>query len=240
MNVTAPRTDVHRRIDQHLDAVDAALQRSGLGRAERRQIVDDLEAQIQEMLASRAGPGATLADLEAVLAELDPPEAYAEAPHVAGERDEIPSEPPRLCRRALRSVLLTPLALIGLGVVLLVARHFAMRNAPGVQVGFGWLTLFFIPALVAIGTTALGLKALSEIRASRGRLCGLPLALTGALLWPLALLTLVVVLGVRGLFAALIDDLTRTQLSAITWTGLVVALAVDYFLVLKAWRAVKS
>ncbi len=69
--------DVRGRIDAHLDAIDVALSAAGMSRNERRSITDDVEAQVLEMLSSRAGQAPTLADVEAVLAELDPPEAYA-------------------------------------------------------------------------------------------------------------------------------------------------------------------
>ena len=74
-----------QRIDRHLDAVDQALQAGGVGRGERRQIADDLQNQILEMLAARAGKTPKLADIEAILTELDPPEAYG--------RDPITSSP---------------------------------------------------------------------------------------------------------------------------------------------------
>jgi hypothetical protein len=70
------------RLDGHLDAVEGVLARAGHTREQRRGVVDDLEAQILEMLGERsASPG--LADVEAVLGKLDPPGAYASAEHGA-------------------------------------------------------------------------------------------------------------------------------------------------------------
>jgi hypothetical protein len=45
--------EVQSRVDAHLDAVEKQLQACGADRAKRRAIVDDLETQILDMLASR-------------------------------------------------------------------------------------------------------------------------------------------------------------------------------------------
>jgi mannose-6-phosphate isomerase-like protein (cupin superfamily) len=73
---------VSERIERFLQAVDQALTQSGTGADERRNIAADLRVQIEEMLAQRAansGKEASLDDVEAVLAALDPPESYSEA-----------------------------------------------------------------------------------------------------------------------------------------------------------------
>ena len=67
--------EARTRLDTHLDAVEAALVGKGVSREERRAVVDDLEAQILDMLAAKSeSPG--VADVEAVLTQLDPPAAY--------------------------------------------------------------------------------------------------------------------------------------------------------------------
>jgi hypothetical protein len=65
-------------LNAHLDAVEKVLVDAGRTREQRRAIVDDLESQILDMLASRnANP--TPADVDAVLLQVDPPAAYSEA-----------------------------------------------------------------------------------------------------------------------------------------------------------------
>lgn len=68
--------DLERLIDERLDAVDRILSLSRTARSERMQILSDLESQIRDRLVSRTSEEPTRADLLAVLAELDPPEAY--------------------------------------------------------------------------------------------------------------------------------------------------------------------
>ncbi len=85
--------DVRTRLDVHLDAVEQALIASGCSREQRRGIVDDLEAQILDMLAGRS-PSPSLADLEAVLASLDPPDAY-QSPRVSPPHPPVTDQSPR-------------------------------------------------------------------------------------------------------------------------------------------------
>lgn len=70
--------DGKQRIDQHLRAVEEALASASVSEGERRVVVGDLEDQILEMLSVRPGQAGRLTEVEAVLAELDPPEAYRE------------------------------------------------------------------------------------------------------------------------------------------------------------------
>jgi quercetin dioxygenase-like cupin family protein len=75
-----PQSTVHERIERFVDAVDYAL--AGMGPDERQNIIADLREQIEEMLSDRArqsGKPVAIEDVEAVLAELDPPESYTEA-----------------------------------------------------------------------------------------------------------------------------------------------------------------
>ena len=88
--------DVRARLDAHLEAVEEALRTSGRTREQRRGIVDDLEAQITDMLAARS-PTPNLADLDAVLKTLDPPTEYREdAPTRASAGAPRPPTPPAI------------------------------------------------------------------------------------------------------------------------------------------------
>ncbi len=75
----AGRHYVQRRIDTYLAAVDQALQTAGIPGDERFSILDDLRAQIADMLNARAGENPSPGDADAVLAEIDTPEAFASA-----------------------------------------------------------------------------------------------------------------------------------------------------------------
>lgn len=67
--------ELRNLIDARLEAIDRVLLRVETGWSERRSIVDEVETQIYELL-SRRGPVPSDADVQAVLATLDPPEAY--------------------------------------------------------------------------------------------------------------------------------------------------------------------
>ena len=63
-------------VDNRLDAIDQNLLRAGLPRHQRRSIVEEVENQILEMLMRLEVDPWTRQDVLAVLAKLDPPEAY--------------------------------------------------------------------------------------------------------------------------------------------------------------------
>ena len=88
---TSLNPDVRARLDAHLDAVERTLVATGHSREQRRGVVDDLEAQILDMLAAQSQTP-TLADLDVVLARLDPPSAYGES--AAAEKSAVPVPPP--------------------------------------------------------------------------------------------------------------------------------------------------
>jgi len=73
------------RLDEYLDAVEQALTDSGMSRAERRTICDEIESQAREMVFQRAQREPTEQDISAVLAELDDPEAYRDVAEPAGQ-----------------------------------------------------------------------------------------------------------------------------------------------------------
>lgn len=110
--MTTLPNDVQHRIDKHLDAIDSALAVTGMIRSERAAILDDVQGQIVEMLAARASNSPQAADVEAVLAELDAPEAYAQTREIPGRTVTAvqPIVPPRL-------IVLNALGLAVLGIV---------------------------------------------------------------------------------------------------------------------------
>jgi hypothetical protein len=75
--MTAEMLNPHLRslMDARLDAIDRVLVQARIGWTERRNIVEEVETQIFELL-TRRGPSPTEEDVLAVLAAIDPPEAY--------------------------------------------------------------------------------------------------------------------------------------------------------------------
>lgn len=91
--------ELQNLLDAHLDKVDQVLRSYGKSRTDRNAIVDELANQIMEMLTARtrdsgggAGREPSIDDLKAVLAEIDPPEAYGEESQALKE-DRQESEP---------------------------------------------------------------------------------------------------------------------------------------------------
>jgi len=240
--------EVARRIDAHLGAVDRALTAAGMPLRERRDILDDLEGQIHEMLAAQAGATPTVADAEAVLARLDPPDAYEEAvaegrPAAAGPRAPEPIEP-RLSRPALYGALWAPLFFLNGFLYMFATVHVSVQGAPpppppGPQ---WWQILLMIGMAGAglsapFGTTVLGLVSISQIRNSGGRLYGLPLAVFDVLLFPLLLLDAVLYAAIHAAARA-ITGAPPTDVVALI--ALVACLAFDVLIIYLVWRALRE
>jgi hypothetical protein len=209
-------------VENRLDAIERVLLLAGVARGERRGIVEEVEAQFYELLARRAAAEPTRADVLAVLAALDPPEAYApegyrERLAEAASREQGPRIP-QLSLLAIGSA-------VG-GVFLLLLAVLAF----GMEFETEWLLSIAVLVLGgAAAVTACGFVSIGRIRRSGGWLFGLPAALFAALLFPLVLgnallVATMLVLGPLGLYAMI-------------GLGFVAA---NGFIVFHAWKAVSA
>jgi hypothetical protein len=170
-------------IDDRLDAIERVLLRAGVARGERRGIVEEVEAQVYELLSRKSGAEPVRADVLAVLAALDPPEAYAPEPYRHRVSENVGTPIIRM-RRPQPSLL--ALCSAGGGVL---AMFLAMLLVILMSVGdYGELALilgaaFFVP--VALAVTTCGILSIVRIRRSDGWLFGLRAALFAAILFPL-------------------------------------------------------
>lgn len=140
-------------IDARLDAIDRALL-GRVSRAERLDVVGEVDSRIDELLRERCGPGSepSREDVLAVLSRLDPPEAYL-GEEGDGSPPERPSSPARLASRpapglGARGVNLPAI----LGVVAATwSLGFPLGLLPAVTLGTEVWT-FVIWGLTALGT----------------------------------------------------------------------------------------
>ena len=146
------------RVAKHLDAVEAALAGKGISRDERRAVVDDLEAQIREMVET--GGKGDVAAVEAVLAKLDRPEAYG------AERVTVKSAGKQV-RRGVSAA--------GIAAVILGMAAVVMVIPPL------WSLLWTTGAVVALFGLGFGIVGVVQRRARRG-MGAAGLALNGAAL----------------------------------------------------------
>ena len=95
IDMTVISGSLQTMVDARLDAIDRALL-GRVSRQERLNVVGEVEGRIHELLHDRCGPGVEPSrdDVLAVLARLDPPEAYL----LDGDDDE-----PRAVRTASRA-----------------------------------------------------------------------------------------------------------------------------------------
>ncbi len=202
--------EVRARLDAHLDAVERALAAGGSSREQRRGVVDDLEAQILDMLAGRSEmPSNT--DLEAVLATLDPPLAYGDArpspasPAAPAVQRESPPLP-RISSTAIAGLILTLIGVLPLLVfatlrifvlpgawraaddMLFSSRDFNLFTSNLMSIITRCLVLSQLP--MGLAGTLLSWVAFVQIRKSHGTLRGRALAIIGGTLYPIAMTVL--------------------------------------------------
>jgi hypothetical protein len=200
MSNTLP-PEVRTRVDGHLDAVESQLRAAGADRTQRRGIVDDLETQILDMLAAQKKESLGLADVDAVLARLDPPSAYSDKqtwpaePHPAALASK--SGEPRLCREVVRGAWCMVASVVGLSVLALSSTATTVHHGAPLPPPSFWhqvllgslLTVAAVAGIVGwIMATGLGWVAVERIRGSNGRLYGTGLAVIEALLLPLLII----------------------------------------------------
>jgi hypothetical protein len=188
-------------VEDRLDAIERVLVLAGVSRRERASIVEEVEAQVFEMLARRNAGEPTRADVLAVLAALDPPEAYAPE----GYRRQLVAEQPREPRPSLLAVGSAALTALHLPMTALLV--FALKEDID-HGGLAWLIMAFMVLFVPTVLTLCGAVALWRILRSRGWLYGLPAAFFAATLFPLLLfngllVTAVVVLEAIAVYAVL-------------------------------------
>ena len=228
--------DVQRKIDDHLDAVERVLLRENVSRLERRNILDEVETQIHEMLAARGGEDRAAAITE-ILSQLDPPEAYAAertaatTPSAASAPAGRPFSPRGLWHRWRKwwSVQpdrprLSPPAIVGaicggLLLLLLAAALATHRPAPPLL-----LLLSLVGPTAPVAVTVLGFLAVRRIRRVESNEFGLPLALVETFFFPtlLANLALIGVLAASReaglvLLAALVIIVANVGLARYAW-----------------------
>lgn len=138
MNATEFELDASLRsmLDQHLDAIESVLAESGLSRAERRNICDEVEAQATEMVWQRGeGNPPSPQLMAAVIAELDDPEAYRDGdpPAMTTVSESNEKHPEAKLHPFSLWALLTPI----LGFMLM----FTPFGPKGEVYGFIWLGL---------------------------------------------------------------------------------------------------
>jgi predicted Ser/Thr protein kinase len=153
--------------------------------------------------------------------------------------------PEKFSRKAIIGACWIPFIMFAMATMVAIpAAQAATRSGPTWwQIALAVLTLplaFTAP----FGATILGWLAVSDIRRSRGRIAGLPLAVFDGLFFPLLVLDVFVFLGVRNGF----HWFTATQMErafqnppreVVTFGVILVCAFVDFLIVRRVWRAVR-
>ncbi len=195
--MTTPEFNINNEaqqcIDEHLDAIDDALRSNGISRSERQHVLDDVQTQILEMLADRCEGAPNEQDVVAVLAELDPPESYAEEtgmsapsdesrpsprPVVTGSADGAPS--PNWYRRAALIMAISGIVVPALMAWIsdLCGRKFGDEAIViGLVMEFAAMFIFASTYITSLDRAALACVVASFLSPAFGNLMGVPLTM---------------------------------------------------------------
>ena len=177
-------------IDERLDGIDRVLRHGRTPRPERLEILDSVENQILEMLAKRTADEPTRRDLLAVLAELDPPEAYAFGDETRSRDSDVeailPPKPVAANMTATPAKWSSLAIVAGVGVPAWIVGA-ALTVLAAVAMGGDSAEAFLfiglaIGVLAAFVNTGIGVWAMITIGRSNGALKGMAFAAAGACL----------------------------------------------------------
>ncbi len=234
-------TAVEKRINEYLEAVRAQL--IGLSHEETEMILDDLREHIDTNMRAY-GPQPSVKAVEAVLAGMDPPESFSQ------DGEASTSVVPKVSRLAIVGAILLPfgilmivLLLVPVGSTTFSSVDGAVTTSKPVVAWWQWLLRFTILPLGMLSpfaSTALGVAAISQIRASKGLLVGKPLALIVALFYPLLVLDAIVLAIMYQAYGFLLDGFGFLALSEfLALTSIIVVAIIDLLIVLLAWRRIR-
>lgn len=217
------------RINQYLGAVKEHL--GALSTEEVDEILDSIRAHIDSELRTRGKEGPGLALVEAVLAEMDPPESYAET---TSALEDVDLTGQRFSRYPIIGTILLPFGIL-MALLMLVA--IPGGGVGGAMTGWQWLARYIILPLGIVAPfacTALGIMGISEINKSGGRIIGLPLALFVGIFYPILLIDgILFVLALR-----LFDGASYWNIAILV--SVLFILVVDFFIIRTAWRWANS
>ncbi len=164
--------------------------------------------------------------------------------------DTLVLMPEKLSRKAIVGLLLLPLFFLAAGAWLITSVGVARPGVGDASPTMAWwlmivMGILLLPGVIApLLTTLLGWWAVADIRRSRGRIGGLPLAVFDGLFFPLLVLDLFLGLGLRNAFYWF----TATQMprsfqnpppELVTFGVTLLVLLGDFLIIRRVWRAVR-
>jgi len=232
-------TTIESRINQYLEAVREKL--SGLAQDEVENIIDDLRGHIDAAMLAH-GDQPTLENVEAVLAEMDPPESFTP------DLNETKEVVPKVSRLAIMGAVLLPFGILMVILSLVPVSGATFSVVDGVTTGnipgttwWQWLlrlTILPLGIISPFATTILGLISISQIRASKGKLVGKPLALLDTLFYPLIVIDGLLI-ALMFVIIANIPDGHLALTESLALLSYILVIIVDLVIVLIAWHKIR-
>jgi hypothetical protein len=219
---------IEKRTRQYLNEIKSHL--GELSTEEINEVMDSVLSHIHNELRERGGKAQTLQDLEEVLKEMDPPEAYAQG--FLGSTTES-STRTRFSRYPIIGAALLP---FGIGLALLFFPIFP-SNAESGPTLWQWILRFTIlplGILTPFACTTLGFLGISEIRKSSGKVIGLLLSFFVTIFYPIIFLDLLLFWITASTFSA------KDFWNIILTLYIIIILILDYAIIKTGWKAINK
>jgi len=219
------KREIDKAVGQYLEEVAAQL--GDMPADEKDDILRDIESHIYAAL-EKYGPNPTVDDLNVILAGMDRPSSYAPSARQAATS----AGSPRFCRLPVLGAAWAPFGV--LVTVFYLLAWFHNVGMDGVFYRIYQFVIFPLGITAPFGCTALGLMAVSKIRASGGRLIGMPLAVSIAVLFPVVIADAMVAIGAFTILQEL-QEPVWVRVLVITASPIVVV-ALGFVIFRAVWR----
>jgi hypothetical protein len=217
---------IEKRSHQYLDEVKAHL--GELSPEEIDEVLDSVLSHIHNKMRERSEGAQTLHDLEEVLREMDPPEAYAQSVLHSPTQSSTRT---RFSRYPIIGAILLP---FGMGLALLFFPIFP-SNTETIPTFWQWILRFTIlplGILAPFACTIIGLLGISEIRKSSGRVIGLPLSFFVTIFYPIIFLDLLLFWITASIFSS------TDYWNIVFAMCIIIILVLDYVIIKAGWKVV--
>jgi hypothetical protein len=220
---------IEEKINRYLESVSAHLD-SDLTVEEVDEILSSVRSHIDSELDNRGEGQPTLAILDAVLQEMDPPESYAEG---SASLQDGESLKPRFSRPPIVGTVLLPFGIVMALMLFVVSGSSSSTGGGTSPTAWQWIARFTIlplGILAPFACTALGLMGVSEIRKSRGTVVGMPLAVFVGLFYPVIVLDTLLFILALWLFG------DESYWNIVLLVDVLLMIVLDFIIIRTTWR----
>jgi hypothetical protein len=218
---------VENRINQYLGEIKSHL--GFLSEDEIEEILVNVRSHINDELAVQGQGQPTLEMVDTVLGQMDSPVSYAQG-FAEWKTDDVKSK--RMPWQVILAAILLPSGIITTFMIFAISP--SSGNASPTL--FQWLLRVIVLPLGILSPfvcTTLGLAGISQIRNSKGKIIGLPLAFSVAIFYPIIVLDFVLFWFIASAFSA------EEYWNIVLLGCILVILVLDFVILKSGWKAAR-